>query len=326
MLSIELLTNDAEIERLLPDWSALWLRDTAATPFQWPDWLLTWWRHFGTATPAVVTARCGEKLVGVLPLYILDDSGLRKLLPIGVGLSDYLDALVDDGVEGVIEALFAEAFQIAGWQEFYFPGLRPGAALLSPRCPPGIVETCNEEVCPVLPLAATTGPQRAIFPGKKRQNLRRAWAQTELVGRALFTAADATNLETVMRELFRFQQERWRNRSQSCADPLACAFHLDAARRLLAAGMLRLYALWLDRVIVAVCYGFLAKNLGYAYMSGFDRRFEKLSVGTQLMAYAMESAMREGAREFHLLRGEEAYKYTWGAVARLNTSRSFRRC
>ena len=326
MLSIELLTSDAEIERLLPEWVALWSRDIAATTFQWPDWLLTWWRHFGTATPVVVTARCSEKLVGVLPLHILDESGFRKLLPIGVGLSDYLDAVVDHGVEGVVEALFGEAFRIAGWQEFNFPGLRPGAALLTPRCPPGIVESRSEEVCPVLPLAATTDPQRAIFPGKKRQNLRRARAETNLAGCALFTAADATNLETVMRELFRLQQERWRNRNQSCADPAARAFHVDAARRLLAAGILRLHVLWLDGVIVAVCYGFLAKNIGYAYMSGFDRRFEKLSVGTQLMAHAMENAMREGAREFHLLRGGEAYKYTWGAVDRPNTSRSFRRC
>lgn len=326
MLRLERLTIETEIERLLPEWSALWSRDSGATPFQWPGWLLTWWRHFGAATPIVVIARHGEKLVGVLPLYILDESGCRKLLPIGIGVSDYLDALVDRSIEGVAEALFAEAFQIAGWQEFYFPALRPGAALLSPRCPPGIFEARSEEVCPVLPLAAGTDQERAIFPRKKRQNLRRARTQTDLVGCALFTTADATNLAMVMRELFRLQQKRWSNRNESCADPVARAFHLDAAHRLLAVGMLRVHVLWLDDVIVAVCYGFLAKNVGYAYMSGFDHRFEKLSVGTQLMAYAMENAMREGAREFHLLRGGEAYKYTWGAVDRLSASRSFRRC
>jgi CelD/BcsL family acetyltransferase involved in cellulose biosynthesis len=326
MLRLVQLTTEAAIEGLVPDWAELWSHDSAATPFQWPGWLLTWWRHFGSAMPIVVTARQGEKLVGVLPLYILDEVGYQKLLPIGVGLSDYLDAVVDHTVEGVAEALFEEAFRIAGWHEFYLPALRPGAALLGPGCPPGFVESRGEEVCPVLPLAPATDPQLVVFPGKKRQNLRRARTQTDLVGRALFTAADATNLETVMRELFRLQQEHWRDRNESCADPVARTFHLDAARRLLAAGMLRLHVLWLDGVIVAVCYGFLAKNIGYAYMSGFDRRFEKLSVGTQLMAYAMEEAMHKGGREFHLLRGGEAYKYTWGAVDRLNTARSFTRC
>jgi hypothetical protein len=42
-------------------------------------------------------------------------------------------------------------------------------------------------------------------------------------------------------------------------------------------------------------------------------------------AHAIEQALREGAREFHFLRGQEAYKYGWGAVDRWNQRRSFRR-
>jgi len=40
---------------------------------------------------------------------------------------------------------------------------------------------------------------------------------------------------------------------------------------------------------------------------------------------AIEAAIAEGAREFHFLRGREAYKYEWGAVDRWNRRRSFRR-
>jgi hypothetical protein len=35
--------------------------------------------------------------------------------------------------------------------------------------------------------------------------------------------------------------------------------------------------------------------------------------------------VREGAREFHFLRGGETYKYGWGAQDRWNTSRTIRR-
>ena len=70
-------------------------RAPGATPFQSPAWLMAWWKHFGTGAPRVLTARAGEGLVGVLPLYELREPGIRKLLPIGIGLSDYIDALVD---------------------------------------------------------------------------------------------------------------------------------------------------------------------------------------------------------------------------------------
>jgi hypothetical protein len=44
-----------------------------------------------------------------------------------------------------------------------------------------------------------------------------------------------------------------------------------------------------------------------------------------LWAHAIEQAIAEGAREFHFLRGPEAYKYAWGATDRWNMRRSFRR-
>jgi CelD/BcsL family acetyltransferase involved in cellulose biosynthesis len=50
----------------------------------------------------------------------------------------------------------------------------------------------------------------------------------------------------------------------------------------------------------------------------------ELSAGTQIVAHAIEEAAREGATEFHFLRGGEAYKYAWG-VDRPNTALSWRR-
>src|SRR5215212_4903684 len=99
-MRIMCIGSDQEMRALLPEWIALWRRVPDATPFQSPAWLMAWWKHFGTGAPRVLTARAGEglpgeRLVGVLPLYELREPGIRKLLPIGIGLSDYIDALVD---------------------------------------------------------------------------------------------------------------------------------------------------------------------------------------------------------------------------------------
>jgi hypothetical protein len=42
------------------------------------------------------------------------------------------------------------------------------------------------------------------------------------------------------------------------------------------------------------------------------------------LAYAIKSAVREGAREFHFLRGSEAYKAAWRPIARPGIVRALR--
>ena len=44
-----------------------------------------------------------------------------------------------------------------------------------------------------------------------------------------------------------------------------------------------------------------------------------------LTAHAIEQAIAEGCREIDFLRGQEPYKYGWGAVDRWNVKRSMRR-
>jgi CelD/BcsL family acetyltransferase involved in cellulose biosynthesis len=91
--------------------------------------------------------------------------------------------------------------------------------------------------------------------------------------------------------------------------------------------MLRLYSLRMGASLAAVYYGFTAKETAYAYLSGFDPDFAELCPGAQIIAHAIEEAVREGVREFHFLRGGEAYKYSWGALDRRNAARTLRhRC
>ncbi len=102
------------------------------------------------------------------------------------------------------------------------------------------------------------------------------------------------------------------------ADPRVRAFHHDAMPGLLASGALRLQALRIGGQLAAVFYLLLGADRVFAYLGGFDPAFAYESPGTLLFAAAIEDAIREGRREFHFLRGEEAYKYAWGATDRPN--------
>jgi hypothetical protein len=47
--------------------------------------------------------------------------------------------------------------------------------------------------------------------------------------------------------------------------------------------------------------------------------------GTLTFACLIEAAIAEGAREFHILRGEEEYEYKWGATPMRTVRRTLRR-
>jgi hypothetical protein len=68
-------------------------------------------RQYGTS---VVTARKVGDLIGLLPLYVLDEPGCRKLLPFGIGLSDYFDAMIDPDSHGLGDTLLESLIAVPG--------------------------------------------------------------------------------------------------------------------------------------------------------------------------------------------------------------------
>src|SRR3954449_12265445 len=102
-LTTETVDTVEGLTRLLPQWWALWDRCPMATPFQSPAWLLPWWRAFAPGTLQVVAVRRADRLVALAPLYREHRSG--RILPLGIGVSDYLDLLLDPTVVACGQAL-----------------------------------------------------------------------------------------------------------------------------------------------------------------------------------------------------------------------------
>jgi CelD/BcsL family acetyltransferase involved in cellulose biosynthesis len=133
--------------------------------------------------------------------------------------------------------------------------------------------------------------------------------------------------DALLRQLIRLHGLRWESRGEAgvLSDPQVQDFHRRAVPRLAEAGLARLYALRIGDTIAAVYYGLLHNGHAYGYLTGLDPDFAHESPGTLIIAHAMEQAIREGVREFHFLRGGEAYKYGWGAVDRWNRRRTISR-
>lgn len=55
--------------------------------------------------------------------------------------------------------------------------------------------------------------------------------------------------------------------------------------------------------------GFRFGGWEWYYQAGRDRAFDRLSVGTVLLAHTIRAAMEDGARGYSFLRGGEEYKF-----------------
>src|SRR5690606_9891372 len=104
-LEVAEVTSAQALEALRPEWTRLWQRSPHATPFQFPDWLLTWWNLFGRGRLLALILHREGSLAGIAPLFIDSDSeaergeSVRPVLVVGTGVTDHLDALVEPGLD-----------------------------------------------------------------------------------------------------------------------------------------------------------------------------------------------------------------------------------
>lgn len=320
MLRVEEVVTTAALDALRPEWEALWERCPTTTPFQSPEWLLAWWRHFGSDAAWTLAVRRGGRLVALAPLFVYTDHehGERRLRFIGAGISDYLDVLLEpDNAAAAADALLEHIADRSGcWDDAAFddlPARSPWLARMASAA--GESPGDPQSACPVLQLPRTPDAYLARLSQGRRRKLRLARRRLEASGGLRIERADALTLPSFLDALFELHGARWAERHAGgvLGDPTVQSFHRDAAAGLLRRGALRMHRLWHDGAVAAVLYGFAWRDRWYSYLGGFDPALEAFSPGTVIIAHAIEEAIGDGQRTFDFLRGQEAYKYAWGA-------------
>jgi CelD/BcsL family acetyltransferase involved in cellulose biosynthesis len=325
-LAADLITSDAALAALRPDWERLWRRVPTATPFQSPAWLLPWWRQFGTGAPRVAVLHDAQALTGILPLYVLDDRSERKLLPMGAGITDYQDALLAPGVPADAAGhLLRVALHQAQRDDVTACDLidvPPDAHLRAV----GVLEGWRGEwraadACPVLALPEAVEQLCTCIPASMLRKLRMNRHRVDRIGGCTSEVATEATAPALLDALFRLHEARWGGEGV-LGDPRVRAFLQEAAPLLLAAGALRLQVLRFGGRIVAAYYALLAgpRRILF-YLSAYDPNHARESPGSVLLGAMIEAAVREDRTELHFLRGGESYKYAWGGVDRMNAAR-----
>jgi CelD/BcsL family acetyltransferase involved in cellulose biosynthesis len=258
--------------------------------------------------------------VALAPFYIEDGPIGRRLLPVGIALSDYLDVLIDPAYPDAGSAM-SEVFDAEeGWDVWSLEELPPGAAALSLPCSRGWHEVSERQsACPVLALPPSLGQLYEMYesvPGHRLRTLRMARSRALRRGGYLIEPIDTGSAPRFLEELERLQGARWPSRGASgVLDAEGVRhFHAAALPALIGAGLARCWLASLEGRVVAAYYGFCDGRRSFGYLTGFDPEHAFESPGAVILAHAIESAVTEGCAEFHFLRGRESYKYDWGAA------------
>ncbi len=317
------------VERL-PAWGALGLgeaawnrligRSSTDVPFLTWQFQTAWWRAFGAGPLHLFGVQDGAgEWVGALPLYeVAGPEGRVLRLVGGVDVADYLDLVAVRGREEEVWKALLGTLAGVSWRAL---DLRPVPAE-SPT--PGLLAALasaaglacraeREDRCPVLDLPPTWDAYLAGLSGKDRHELRRKLRRAEAarprveVGRTPAAVTAATDTFLALHRKSKVGKARF-------MDDRMEAFFREAAVALAAAGWAALWLLWLEDRAAAALFCLEYGGTVALYNSGFEPDARAHSPGVVLIARTIEDAIAHGFRRYDFLRGEEPYKYGFGAT------------
>lgn len=317
----ELIIGESAFTELADEWDQLAARSFTATPFQTLAYQRAWWtnvRPDGAVLLTVATRDDSGKLIGIGCFYCLDG----QLHFNGcIEETDYLDLIAPaDHAETAWRATWDCLRQVEEprWETLdlcNIPADSPTRLIL-----PALAQQHNSpfeetilEVCPVVTLPDSMDSYLESLDSKQRRELNRKLRRAEAAG-VETTIVDhddiAADVDTFLELLQKstFEKRDWLNEGRRAL------FH-EVGRAAHEAGMLQLMFTSLEGQPAAALFNFDYNDRIWVYNSGLDpAAFSALSPGVVLTASAIAEAIKLGRGEFDFMRGDEEYKYRFGAM------------
>ena len=325
-MRVEVFTAVSAFQDLRAEWCQLLSQLPFQSVFFTPQWQETWWRHFGaTRQLHMLTVRASDgTLQGLAPL--MSSSGIdgtSRLELLGdLELCDYLDVLMvpawqrevgsavveylvgngGDEMEVCLQNLSQHSSTPAVFQDYL---LHNGLT----------VEVEQVETCPTVGLPPEWDAYLAMLRGKDRHELRRKLRRAEAAARLEHrVTSDAAQLDEDIQTFVALHRMSQQDAKQGFMTPEKEAFFRDMAWQLWPQGWLELAFLYADGEPIATLCCFAYGSTYAAYNSGYHPAYAELSAGIVLFAERIRMAIMRGFTAFDFLRGNESYKYRFGAT------------
>jgi CelD/BcsL family acetyltransferase involved in cellulose biosynthesis len=325
MVALRILTRLNELEDIRAEWVDLWERFLNRTPFQRPEWIIAWCRHFDCRSIWTLTIRHDGRLIALAP-WLVYQNGLERLVAfMAGGVSDYHDVLIDRDfeAEALAELWACLILRRDQWDACDFEQLAPWSLLRECRLPLPLRGLLDEgPPCPHLAMPRWPSALSEVVPSKQMARFAKYRRRAERQGELSFERSSTETIAAAWEDVFRLHRARWAGRGLSGAlgDDRVCHFHKEVVTEL-APACASIDRLKLDGKTIGALYGFVIGRTKYCYMQGVDPAAGALSPGLLLVGMVLEDAQRRGLERVDFLRGDEPYKLAWGPTLVTNARR-----
>ncbi|MDP8960845.1 MAG: GNAT family N-acetyltransferase [Actinomycetota bacterium] len=311
---------------LADSWEALVASDPSASLFHDPQFLRLWCHHLCHWDLRLRFLHDSGELIGVVPeVRELTSDGKRVVhFAGGYHVTDYLGPVSrPEHRSDVVDAWFDELEGESDWDELHAAGLAEDAGwhrLIAARASGGgmaVDGPDREDVCPRIDLSGGWEGYLGRLTSKQRHEIRRkARKLSREAGVVKLVVVDEHELSAAVDEFFALNRAAGGEKGRFFVDDSMYAFFQSLAAEFGPERTLRMHRLDVEGRPGAISVSLSHRSEWGLYNSAFERELRALAPGMVLLAELIRIAGEEGFGVFDLLRGDEPYKYRYGAEDR----------
>jgi len=330
-MNYTLITTLKDFDTLAPAWNTLLSDSVTNSPFLRHEYLRTWWQTLGggeweDGQLAIVTATEHDELMGIAPLFLTKNNESEPALVLlgGIEISDYLDVIVRQrDLFGFISGLldFLARLKQTSWCLLDWYNLledSPTLTALKTEAMKRGWSFTQERFRPALyiPLPGNFETYLSSLEKKQRHEIRRKMrrAVESNLNIRWYIVEDVNTLDNEIDDFLGIMAQE--PEKEAFLTPLMRSQMRAAIHAAFQAGWLQLAFLEIEGEKACGYLNFDYANRIWVYNSGIDRRFIEFSPGWVLLGHLLQWANDHQHSEFDFMRGDEDYKYRFGAVDR----------
>ena len=331
-MQIKVIRTSDGLDSLAEEWNHLLESSASHVPFLRHEYLSTWWRTLGggewtSGDLYIVTAHQDDgALCGIAPLFFTQNlAGEPALMLIGsIEISDYLDLIVKpEELSSFVDLLLDHLSKqdAPEWQVLDLYNLLEDSPTLEALKSAAEARgwTFSQErlqTCPYIVLPGDWEEYLAGIDKKQRHEIRRKLRRAEDADQSVrwYIVDDEEKLDDEVDAFLRLMGQD--SEKQSFLTDVMRTQMRAAVRAAFRANWLQLAFLEIDGEKAAGYLNFDYGNHIWVYNSGLDYDFGYYSPGWVLLANLLQWAIEHGRTSFDFMRGDEDYKYRFGAVDR----------
>jgi CelD/BcsL family acetyltransferase involved in cellulose biosynthesis len=318
-----------ELEQFRERWNSLLRANPAASIFQTPEWLGSWWQAYcqNRNLIGLVFADSTGAVIGIAPLYADQTRFLGwslttlRMVGAGSGDSDGLDFITAPGsaihcAQAFIAWLAAQKewhvctletlpqrSQVANW--LLRQAQESGMSIDSTFTPNFIIDLPSTLPQYVSSLDSSFRPLLTRYPKRLQSRFTVKFSRCKNVD----------DLKTQLQTLFDLHQMRWTGRGEAgaFAGNARRDFYQRMAAAFLQRGWLEFWLLELNGETVGAQFCFRYNDTVSLLQEGFHPKYAAEKVGYALKAHLLQEMIGSGARRYDFLGGADPYKSKFGA-------------